>query len=124
MTRREWVAPGILIGLLTTGANFVAGYAVDHYKADTTTNALKDLKGEVAKQNDETGRRIDKVTDRLDQMATDGKETARLQEQVRTLENTIRDVGIKVDTEAMRSQHFREELYKQGILSDARRPAN
>jgi septal ring factor EnvC (AmiA/AmiB activator) len=92
MTRREWIAPGILITVLTLGTNFVSDWAVERYRGDGVERTLEELKVELKKQNDSTNRRIDGLDDRLREMAKGASDTARLQEANRTLESRIAEM--------------------------------
>jgi len=86
MTRREWVAPGVLIALLTMGANFVSDWAVQRVKGDNTASALRDLRDEVQKQSGDQ-RSTREALDRL------GSDVAAIRSQVR--DPAVIDLEIK-----------------------------
>lgn len=86
MIKREWIAPGILLSLLTVGVNFASAWAVDRYRSDKMEEAIKDLRDEVKRQNESTSQKMDKLENKLQEMAKGANDTARLQESNRTLE--------------------------------------
>jgi predicted RNase H-like nuclease (RuvC/YqgF family) len=92
MTRREWVAPGILITLVTLGANFVSDWAVERYRGNAVEISLDELKADLKRQNESTNRRIDGIDTRLQEMAKGASDTARLQEANRNLEARIAEL--------------------------------
>lgn len=131
MTKREWIAPGIVITVLTLGTNFVSGLAVDRYRQDRQEQAFKelkqDLREDMAKNVSELGRRITKLDDRLDKMQENGTEVVRLQERNKQLDedlahtraDLLSQLAVMRDdfkVQAMLAQKFREDLLRKGIV--------
>lgn len=121
--RREWLAPGILIAVLTIITNVASTWAVDRYRTDGTERALNALRSEVREQNTETKESIGNINHRLDQMQRDSTEMIRLQERNEQLKDAI--TSMRSDFTALRealevtnmqAQKFREELYRKGVL--------
>lgn len=89
MVKREWIAPGILLSLLTIGVNFASAWAVDRYRSDKIEEAVKDLRSEVIRQNESTTKRMDQLDNRLQEMAKGANDTARLQAENRALDKRL-----------------------------------
>ncbi|HEY3492594.1 MAG TPA: hypothetical protein VGK43_06555 [Solirubrobacterales bacterium] len=127
MIPRQWIAPGILVTVLTLGANFVSAWAVDRYRTDGTERALVALRDEVREQNRDTKESISRINGRLDQMQKDGTEMIRLQERYEQMKAALADIRTSVNASLkdlrdsqeisnMQAQRFREELYRKGVL--------
>jgi chromosome segregation ATPase len=84
--RREWIAPGLLLTLMTIGVNVASSWAVDRYRGDRAEETLRELRDELRQQNTSISKRIDQLDDRLSEMAKGATDTARLQEANRILE--------------------------------------
>lgn len=140
MTKRDWIAPGILLTVLTLSANFVSAWAVDRYRQDDTEKAIEslgdkidkqagELRSEIRQQGVDSERKFEKINDRLDKMGQSAEVMARLQERNSQLTDAIRDLrddmrgGFKEmatqdEVIRMQAQKFREEvqreLYRRG----------
>lgn len=92
MIKREWIAPGVLLSLLTIGTNFASAWAVGRYRDDKIEEAFKDLRDDMRRQNENTSKRMDQLDSRLQEMAKGANDTARLQEANRTLESRLSEL--------------------------------
>lgn len=92
MTRREWIAPGIIIATLSIGTNFVSEWAVQRYRGNNVEIALDEIKADLKRQNENVNKRIDGLDTRLQDIVRGEKETARLQEANRNLEARIAEL--------------------------------
>lgn len=123
MTRREWLAPGILICMVTTAASLAGEYAVDRYKGNATADALRDLKGEVSKQSGDqrsTREALDRLSSDVAAIRSRVKDPEVIDLEISTLRDTVKQNKNDEDFEIAKLNKWRDDtmraLLKRGII--------
>lgn len=78
---RAWLAPGIVIALVSSILSITGSYTVNNYRLSQLENTAN-----------QTNDRIDKIWQRIDQMSQSGIDLARTQEQMRALSSQISEM--------------------------------
>lgn len=92
MTKREWVAPGIVIALLSGAASVVGSLAVNEYRTNENEESIDEVKALIKESAKSLNERVDAMDRRLDEMSKGATDTARLEEQNRALAQQLAEL--------------------------------